>query len=147
MSLDRTWFQSMVTRSCARRRLDSPPATQLILATAAQESDFGTHWRQHNGGPALGVFQMERKTFEWVQKETIPKFAEVGRIVFPMLEWDLDAAIFLCRLRYKIDRQPLPEVNDIAGMWGYYKRVWNSMLGKATEEQFMENWERYKIAF
>lgn len=146
MSFDRNQFASLIQRSCARRRLDSPSATQLILATAAQESGFGTYIRQING-PALGVYQMERPTFDWVHNTCIPKHSELSRVVFPMLEWDLDAATFLCRLRYKLDPLPLPEVNDVAGMWTYYKRDWNSMLGKATEDQFRENWERYKINF
>lgn len=86
---------------------------------------------------------MERPTFEWVHKTCIPKFAELGRIAFPMLEWDIDAAIFLCRLRYRIVPAPLPEESDILGLATYYKLHWNSTSGAATIEQAIDKYNKY----
>ena len=46
-------------------------------------------------------------------------------------------AVF-CRLKYKRDKYPLPKSNDLKGQAEYWKRVYNTHLGKGTIKHFME---------
>ena len=46
-------------------------------------------------------------------------------------------AVF-CRLKYKRDKYPLPLIGDLEGQAKYWKRVYNTKLGKGTIEHFME---------
>ena len=67
MSLDKTKLKNLITsvlkkadvaakgagRSSSAPKLYSEDAVELLLLTAAQESDLGTYTRQLGGGPAL----------------------------------------------------------------------------------------------
>ena len=46
-------------------------------------------------------------------------------------------AVF-CRLKYKRDKYALPKANDLEAQAKYWKRVYNTHLGKGTVEHFME---------
>lgn len=124
--------------------LASESAIQLLLGTAAQESNFGTYLRQLGGGPAMGVFQMEPKTFRWLQdkyKKEYPKIVN-GRIVTD-LEWDLRLAILMARLRYRIVPAKLPYGYDVKGLAMYWKEHYNTPLGAGTVEQFVSNYRKF----
>jgi hypothetical protein len=112
------------------------------MGIAAQESGLGTFVRQKGGGPALGIFQMERPTFEWVHKKSIPKYPELARIGFVELEWNIDSAAIMCRHRLRIDQYPLPAFDDVPGQAAYWKRVWNTYAGAGTVEQYIVNFEQ-----
>jgi hypothetical protein len=40
-------------------------------------------------------------------------------------------------------REPLPNANDIEALGTYYKKYYNTPLGRATVEEFMKNCERF----
>jgi hypothetical protein len=46
-------------------------------------------------------------------------------------------AVF-CRLKYKRDKYALPKSDDLKGQAEYWKRVYNTHLGKGTIKHFME---------
>ena len=46
-------------------------------------------------------------------------------------------AVF-CRLKYKRDKYALPKSNDLEAQAKYWKRVYNTNLGKGTIKHFME---------
>lgn len=143
MSFDRHQFRSLIERSLKRRQgLYSPAAVNLLLGTAAQESAFGTYLKQ-TVGPALGAFQIEPETFDWLKGKFLPRFPELINEFVPMLEWDIDLGIFIARLRYAVDPQPLPPHTDIRALGAYWKRVFNTVHGAGTVEQFMTNYARF----
>jgi hypothetical protein len=139
---NKSQFKDLVERALKEKDLHSESAVQLVMGTVAQESNFGTYLRQTKG-PARGVSQMELPTFRWLQNSVDNKHPWVNGYSFEELEWDLKAAILFCRLRYLVDKQPLPAAGDTQGQAKYYKRVYNTIAGKATVEQYLENYKRY----
>lgn len=146
MALNLMQFTDLIWRVLRHHDLDSSAAVNLLLGTAAQESAFGTYLRQING-PALGVFQMEDQTFEWLQeKYTELKTPTVGQLrwaEFEMLEYDLWLAILFARLRYRVVPSPLPAAEDIRGLAEYWKQHYNTPAGRGTVEQFVKNYTKY----
>lgn len=147
MSFDCKQFRDLIGRvlhlnSNPSRKLHLGAAVNLLLGTAAQESAFGTYLRQLGGGPALGAFQMEEATFEWLRGKYGVELYLHGN-EFEELEWNLQLAILLARLRYWVVPEPLPSAYDIPGMARYYKKYFNTATGKGTAEEFEENYRRY----
>jgi hypothetical protein len=129
----------------------SENAIALLLATMAQESQ-GEYLIQQ-GGPAVGLFQMEPATFHSLWKNEIEgkpiqnhlaKVCNFSRT--PIAEdmiYNLKLAVAIARIFYWNIEEPLPSYRDAEGIWKYYKKYWNTEKGEATREQFMENYNRY----
>ena len=58
------------------------------------------------------------------------------------LVWDLAYACSMCRVHYLRCSDVLPSAGDIDGQAAYYKRWYNTPLGKGTVEQYIDNWHR-----
>lgn len=58
---------------------------------------------------------------------------------------NLTYGTIIARLILWIDSEPLPSYRDIEGMAKYYKRVYNTPEGKATEQQFVDNYNRFYL--
>ena len=146
MALNLIQFTDLIWRVLRHHDLDSSAAVNLLLGTAAQESAFGTYLRQING-PALGIFQMEDGTFEWLREkynhETTPSIGSVRFAEFEMLEYDLWLAILFARLRYRVVPALLPAAEDIRGLAEYWKQYYNTPAGRGTVEQFEKNYTKY----
>jgi hypothetical protein len=124
----------------------SESAENLLMGTAAQESHLGAYIKQVGKGPALGIYQCEPFTHEDVVKWAREKY--LGAIVganHDRLIYDLKYATMICRLHYYRAPKALPEADDIEGMASYWKRFYNSSLGKGKPEEFVRNYERYVI--
>lgn len=145
MSLDKKQFRDLIERTLQGFDpvLQTPSAVELLLGTAAVESDFGTYLRQLGGGPALGAFQMEPKTFNWLRKMYQQHYPELAYRNFIELEWNLRLAIIMARLRYRIVKDPLPSENDIAAMAAYWKLWYNTMKGKGAVTDFVRKYMEY----
>ncbi|NBQ16891.1 hypothetical protein EBU24_01095 [bacterium] len=115
----------------------SDAAINLLLGTFAQESHLGK-WRKQIKGPALGICQCERATFDWLKKK-YPKFIKSE---FEMIENDDSLAIIVTRLRYYTILDPLPEANDLPKLAKYWKDFYNTKYGKGTVEEFISNYRR-----
>ena len=122
--------------------LESPAAVNLLLGTAAQESAFGTYLWQR-GGLALGVFQMEPETFNWLQTKYGRKYPYLAIHKAEDLPFDLRLAVLSARLRYRPVREPLPPAGDILALARYWKQNYNTALGAGTIEQFQANYKKY----
>ena len=135
----------------------SPPlaknnAVNLLLGTAAVESNFGTYVRQIKG-PAVSVFQIEPFTERdmWenyiVHKQDIKN--QLSRIYHATgpdperLVTDLGLAIVMARLYYLRKPSMLPQADDLIGLAEYWKREYNTYKGKGTVEKFIEKWRQY----
>lgn len=121
--------------------LADPVAVRLLLGTAAVESQFGTYLRQVHG-PALGVFQMEPATFDWLQVKYGLQYPIIADREASELEWDLRLAIIMARLRYRAVPKPLP-ADNVTALADYWKEHYNTKLGAGTVEQFMDRFTRY----
>jgi hypothetical protein len=132
--------------------LHSEAAVHLLLGTAAVESAMGHYIAQVNG-PAQGIFQMEPATYRDLWANYIAFHPEIenklrddfrGRATNPsQMVYDLRYAAAMCRIHYLRIREPLPDAHDIEGMAQYWKRYYNTALGKGTPEKFIRAFEKY----
>jgi len=139
----------------------SDSADLLSLCTAAIESDCGYYIKQVNG-PALGIWQMEPDTHKDIRKNCDAlKFIEFNCLiddfccgVSPKYEDSIiespKYACAMARLKYSMDAKPLPKVTgnrkeDERAFYDYYKRVYNTELGKSTFSKWQIKMEKHKV--
>lgn len=139
-------FEYIVQPTLKEIDMYSKSAAALVMGTCAQESDMGTYIKQLNGGPAIGIYQMEPATFSDVMDYITRK----GKIkIFhnssEQLLYDLKFATTMCRVFYWRFEERLPEHNDVEGLARYWKKYYNTHLGAGEEHEFSENFVRYGL--
>lgn len=124
-----------------RSGMKTPHAISTLGMIAAHESLRGKFRRQQGGGPARGLYQMEKPTHDtvWRESDTIHEVAEFLGYVedFERLEHDDEYATFVARHYLAMDTQPLP-TNPVDAS-RYCKEYWNGP-GKATPEEYLHDW-------
>lgn len=157
MPIDRSQLETFVIRpSLNAIGLLSENAVQLLLGTAAQESALGTYIVQKkmgfNGG--LGIYQMEANTFHYIWDSVIQPSAAYRAKLRLLLGYDAkpptsrmasDLALqtVMTRLFYWKIKEALPSLHDLNGMARYWKKYYNTQLGRGTEDQFIANYKKY----
>ncbi len=129
--------------------LDSLAAEELLLGTAAQESGCGQWIVQQGGGPALGVWQMEPATHDDIWGNFLRFQPELTTLVsmlvfaeFPkstQLVGNLYYACAMARLQYYRSPRAMPPAGDLAAQAAFYKAVYNTPAGAATEAEYVKN--------
>lgn len=127
-------------------------AENLICGTGAQESAYGKYRKQING-PALGIIQMEPATFNDIVNnflryhpniaDKIKQIAHVNVFSAADLVNNDKLAICFCRLQYYRQSAPIP--TDLNAQAAYYKQYYNTPKGKATTDQYLENYKKYVV--
>ncbi len=126
---------------------------QLLLGTAIQESLL-VHREQLNGGPALGLFQMEGETHTdcWVNyldfrdgladkvRQTLSPGEDPAAETMKIND---GYAAAMCRVKYLRVPKALPPADDISGMADYWKQYYNTPLGAGTPDEFLEKWPQF----
>ena len=131
----------------------SEDAVELLMLTAAQETHLGKYLWQVNG-PALGVFQMEPATYNdiWVNficyKQPIldafnDMYGASGVDWKTRMTADLVYQIIMARTFYLRVPAALPSKDQPEAMAHYYKKYFNTILGKATPEEALVNYNRF----
>lgn len=116
-------------------------AADLLMMTAAVETALGSYLVQQ-GGPALGVFQIEPASLSALWARLTPRqLAAVRAVSTPQspitqVTTNLVFAAAICRLFYWHDPAPLPP-HTAAGLWSMYKAIWNTAAGATTESEFL----------
>ena len=163
--IDKKQFKEMINEVTDYLGIQSKAGTNLLLGTAAQESGFGTYFKQIGGGPALGIFQMEPKThmdlhLNYIHgREDRFSFLYDDWVTFPAvrLEWNLKYAIIMARIHYLRVPEALPKADWIydntdnkkphplwiEDMANYYKQYWNTYLGKSTVDKAVKADNKY----
>jgi hypothetical protein len=126
----------------------SQAAENLVLGTAAQDSACGKFVVQLKGGPARGIFQMEPDTLDDIYDNYLSYRDDLRGSIDAWLIGAIDKAENLTvNLAYAalMERraEPLPKADDVHGMAAYWKRYYNTVHGKGTRQEFVENYERY----
>ncbi len=128
----------------------SESARALLLGTAAQESRLGTYLRQLGKGPALGIFQMEPATERDIWTNYLAyhpalagKITEVTGVSGPgwQLHFNLAYQIAMARVHYLRVPRPLPAADDLGGLAAYWKKYYNTALGKGTVDEFVRHYD------
>lgn len=130
-------------------------AENLVIGTAAQESQLGTYVRQLGGGPALGIFQMEPATHRDIWDNYLRYQPDIRELMMMNyipattepeandLIGNLSYAAAMCRIHYRRVSEKLPAADDYSGLASYWKRHYNTVRGKGTEADFLANYRRY----
>lgn len=123
---------------------------ELLLLTAATESNLGQYIRQKGGGPALGIFQMEPGTYDDIWENYIRYREDLGKLLSfcrmgeaHELEFNLAYAILMCRIHYLRVKENIPSANDIEGLANYWKENYNSYLGKGKVSEAIKKYNKY----
>lgn len=146
-------FRLLIEKTLKSIGLYSKDAVELLLGTCAQESAFGKYNRQLGGGPALGVFQMEPATFNDIvdnflkyKKELYKTILEVSGVDEYKAEYLVDNNIFsicMARVHYLRVKEKLP--NTVEGYANYWKKYYNTVLGKGKVSEFIRNYDKYVV--
>lgn len=151
MTVASGFLANVIRPTLAAIGLDGLPAEQILLGTAAIESDF-VNRQQIGGGPASGLFGMEDATHHdcwvnWLNER--PDLArkivalcppDVGA-VFSQLEFNDAYACAMARVKY--ERAPGEIPSDLQGQATYYKRFYNTANGASSVQTYVEKWQLY----
>ncbi len=148
MTIAREQLRSLIKRVLQPCNLWSQEAEDLLIGTAAQESRLGKYIAQING-PAKGIFQMEPATekdlWEYIVRKNLTYLIGTVSGVFgpnPLhLEGNLIYQIMMARIFYRRVKEAIPE--GLVPQAKYYKKYWNTELGKATVDQYVRNYTTY----
>lgn len=152
-------FNSLIVRPTLQALdLHSLAAERLILGTAAHESDNLRFIKQIGGGPALSFFQIEPVTADdvinrWLRApgrgrikllfEKVCEFEIAHHDIEARLVCDMRFACAVARLVYYRVPEPLPMADDISGLASYWKRHYNTALGKGRVEDWINHYRRH----
>ncbi len=131
----------------------TPDAVELLMLTAAQETHLGKYLWQVKG-PALGVFQMEPNTYNdiwgnWIMYrqrilDTLNDLYGGSGVSWEMrMKADLTYQIIMARIFYLRVPAAIPSMTKAMDMAHYYKKYFNTHLGKATPEEAFKNYNRF----
>lgn len=131
--------------------LYSLDAEELLIATMAHESQGGKYLVQTQG-PALGIYQMEPATYNWIVLDISRSSPMIFQKLMPTtsrkplmqdMVFNLKYATQIARLRYFIVPKELPKHDDLDGMWDMYKTNYNSSKGDATKIEFVTDYHHF----
>lgn len=138
--------------------LYSDNAEELLILTMAAES-LGGYYLYQQKGPARGFFQMEPATekdihINYVKYNTRLRDALAAYTYFSVdgnlnykvknpLVTSLEYQILMARIHYLRVINPIPHKDDIEGLANYWKKWYNTPLGKGTTVAAIEKYKEY----
>jgi len=127
--------------------LYSEDAVDLVYKTGNAETGY-RHLKQMGGGPAIGFWQVEPATLIDIIDNYVKYRPELEKRLKSLgfSQSDMETRVMsnialqavFCRLKYKRDKYALPKSSDLEAQARYWKRVYNTHLGKGTITHFME---------
>jgi hypothetical protein len=141
---------ALTVRTAIERALDrfnlpgEENLVRLLMMICAHESGGFTYCKQKGGGLALGLFQMERATFEHVMGylERTGKFPAINRAMpFERMLIDVEFATAMARAYLWTFPEALPEADDLESLAAYAKQYWNTEKGAATATKYLNDFK------
>ena len=139
-------LKNIINYSLKEMKMYSEDAASLVFRTGMAESGY-RHLRQVSG-PALGFFQCEPATIQDIWDNYVSYRTEIKVRLWELgykekaddlaFIGNIPVQVALCRLKYRRDKHPLPSKDDLQGQAEYWKRVYNTELGRGTVEHFMK---------
>lgn len=130
----------------------SQAAEDLLVGTALKESGL-SYLKQFPAGPALGIYQVEPETHQefWSRylyrrvdlRDVIDKFTVPAQPPEEQLVTNLSYATAFVRLLYYQHAEPLPEAGDVEGLAAYWKKYFNTSVGKGTVAEWVMWYEHH----
>lgn len=151
---DKNEVRELIREAIKELDLYSPEAVEILMGTWALESEGGKYVKQLNGGPARGIFQCERATFNDTIKrcrithqQILGQTANFSDAIYPAdfarLETNHKLAAQVARLKYFLCPGLIPK--DLQGQAQYYKKYYNTYLGAATVEGYIKKYNYYVL--
>lgn len=155
MGLDPKQFRQYVIRPTLEHMgMGGLAAERLMLGTALHESDGLRYIDQVDKagkpGPAFSLFQIELATHDDLFANFLPFRPGIASQLRKLVaEWpppayqlhtNLAYSCAIARLIYYRRPEPLPAADDAHAMASFYKRAFNTSLGKATVDDFLRRW-------
>lgn len=134
MPIEKNQLRDLISRTLMKiPKLYSKNAVELLMLTAATESDLGTYLVQV-GGPALGLMQVEPNTMRdnygnYLYFRDRLRF-DIGEAcgVYEASEWQLESNmafnILMARLKYWRSDEPMPDT--LLGMAVWHEKWYNT---------------------
>lgn len=158
--IDKSQLRTLVNQTITFLGLHSQAAEDLIMGTIAQESRMGTYIKQLGKGPALGICQMEPATHDDIWDNYLKYKPALANLLWTLsldngmftsddkpdctqMMGNLYYAIAMCRIHYLRKPDALPREGDVAGYAAYWKKYYNTSLGKGTTAEFLANYAKY----
>ena len=146
-------FLTTVIKPVVARLGGGAAAEELLLGTAMQESMCLKYRRQMRNGPARGYFQMEPATHNDIWNNYLKYRAKLAADVssyltsptankLDELEKNDKYAAAMARIKYMRAPAALPAQGDIKAQANYWKRYYNTLLGKGNPHEYMQKWNR-----
>ena len=162
MAIDKGDFRKLIRKTLQKSGLWSQNAEELLMLTAAAESELGTYVYQRRG-PAKGFFQMEPATHNDIVSNflyyRLERFKPTAiDILTPMnvdrLETDIEYMILMARIHYLRVADPIPTLADaqsyreyITELAEYWKRHYNTILGKGTVQAALSKYNTFVLNY
>ena len=147
-----TFLQEVIRPVLADLGMGGYSAEKLLMMTACHES-MGFRYRVQVGGPALSYFQIEPNTladlyFNYLnyrtdRKAVLDGYLSPGEDRMEALRDNDRYACAAARLIYMRVPDALPDVGDDVGFANYAKRYWNTDMGKATPDHYLDDFHIY----
>lgn len=153
MPMNKKQLRELIVETLQEVDLYSESAVELLMGTAAVESNLGEYIKQVEG-PALGIFQMEPDSHDDIWNHYIKyQSVKIRSKIYDsahclvhtaeLLRYNLKYAIIMARLQYYRKPDPLPDANDIEGMAYFWKKHYNTHLGKGLQTDFIDKYIKY----
>ena len=122
----------------------------LMLATCYQETHMGALRDKTRYAAGTGIMQFDKFPYKDINNRSkkyydicLKKFnINIPKLEYRELELSPLASIVMARIKYKLVPHKSPSWDDFENMWLYYKTWYNSMLGKATKEEFKHSYKK-----
>lgn len=128
-------------------------ADKLISGTIAVETDYGLS-KDNTEYSGAGLCQFDKEPFEDIQRRIVTYHngdwcqsakknfdIDLSQVTWQSLKYSPLVSIIFCRLTYKLRPEPIPI--SIEEMGEYWKKWYNSELGKGTVKKFIEKYEKH----
>ena len=126
-----------------RMDMYSDDAAAMIYRTGMAETGY-KHLKQMGGGPAIGFFQIEPATIDNYVAYRPQIKTDLYALGFDEKDGEMRVMsnialqVAFCRLCYRRDKNAIPSLENMKAQAKYWKKVYNTKLGKGTVEHFME---------
>jgi hypothetical protein len=126
-------------------------AVYLLCETAAAETQYGTYSDPTPNGAGRGLYQNDQLPFKDTINRASQKDIDAIKAAFDvdlkMIEWDdLNysplLATIVARLHYKLRPGAVPQT--LKGRAEYWKKHYNSVLGKGTVEHYIASANKFR---
>lgn len=136
--------------------LGGAAAEELLLGTAIQESLNFMFRTQIGGGPGLSYYQIEVNTHNDIWDNFLKYRNDLAKKVARFLTRpDADKiaelkvndkyATAIARVHYLRVSEPLPRAGDVEAQAKYWKKHFNTELGKGKVSEYIEKWNHHVL--